>query len=661
MRFTPKQLQSSLIKFFFGFIFFSVISFPIKLMGQYEGELEILGKNYLNHKPLKNTEIRVTSDSITLSEFNTKDKNSFKVTLAYGKNYDIYLINPNCQTMFFRVLAKNISENIKNKSTGYSLNIPFFPKNGNIIDTLRFEKPFHQVIFDGKSNFVDDTEYMKNFIKNIFLPLDTNNLVNPNAPKPVETKKTKELSVLVGKLTLDDEQQTILSNKTITVLNKKAETIATCQTNTLGIFVIQNADMSEVNGLSLNLSDAENPFNKKIRLSNSNSELAGLSINSNQKHYFINKDGKNVLDKIIDNDYGYKISGKLVAINGNDKKIASGKNVYLLDDKNAIIQKTKTNLLGNFLFRKIIDGFRYTIAYDSADVVNNYSINLFSVRDKFISKLDSCLNKQFRYSFTSNSSGSIKPMIMNDTDLKMDVYGKLCGDYKNNPLSDFTVYILNDKSIKIDSCITNSNGIFTFKRLPFTKDLTINTTNKSGIQKPLRTCLVFDSQDNLIKSIGFAKDQTLNYKPLPIELSKLNELYFDDSWLQVADGKSSNYDQKTIIENIGFEYNKADLQVHSQLTLDKIVLVMQKISNLSIELGAHSDSKGSDARNLKLSDQRANSAKDYLISKGIDVKRILAKGYGESKLINHCANGVECTEEEHAANRRLEFKLIFNK
>jgi len=661
MRFTSKQLQSSLIRFFFCLIFCAVISVPFKLMGQYEGDLEILGKSYLNRKPLKNTDIRVTSDSITLSEFNTKDKNTFKLTLAYGKDYDIYLINPSCQTMFFRVLTKNIPENIKNKSTGYSINIPFFPKNGNIIDTLRFEKPFHQVIFDGKSNFVDDTEYMKNFIKNIFLPLDTNNLVNPNAPKPVETQKTKELSVLVGKLTLDDEQQTILSNKTITVLNKKAEIITTCQTNSLGIFVIQNADMSEVNGLSLSLSDSENPSNKKIRLSNSNSELAGLSINSNQKHYFINKDGKNILDKIIDNEYGYKISGKLVAINGTDKKIVSAKNVYLLDEKNKVIQKTKTNLFGNFLFRKVIDGCRYTIAFDSADVTPNYTINLFSVRDKFITKLDSCFNKQFRHSFIANGSGSLKPMIMNDADLKMDVYGKLCGDYKNNPLSNFTIYLLNEKSIKIDSCITNSNGIFSFKRIPFTKELTINCENKNATEKPLRTGLVYDSQDNLIKSIGFAKDQKLNYKPLPTELGKLNELYFDDSWLQVVDGNSSSYDQKTIIENIGFEYNKADLQVHSQLTLDKIALVMQKINNLSVELGAHSDSKGSDARNLKLSDQRANSAKDYLISKGINPNRIFAKGYGESKLINHCANGVECSEEEHAANRRLEFKLIFNK
>lgn len=79
----------------------------------------------------------------------------------------------------------------------------------------------------------------------------------------------------------------------------------------------------------------------------------------------------------------------------------------------------------------------------------------------------------------------------------------------------------------------------------------------------------------------------------------------------------------------------------------------------NIELSAHSDSKGSDAYNLKLSEQRANSAKNYIISKGISAARITAKGYGESKLLNNCGNNVVCSEDEHAVNRRLEFKLTF--
>ncbi|MES2134341.1 MAG: OmpA family protein, partial [Bacteroidota bacterium] len=70
--------------------------------------------------------------------------------------------------------------------------------------------------------------------------------------------------------------------------------------------------------------------------------------------------------------------------------------------------------------------------------------------------------------------------------------------------------------------------------------------------------------------------------------------------------------------------------------------------------------KGSDAYNLKLSEQRAEAAKKYIIDKGIDIDRVMAKGYGETKLLNNCNNAILCSDDEHAVNRRLEFKLIFN-
>jgi outer membrane protein OmpA-like peptidoglycan-associated protein len=63
--------------------------------------------------------------------------------------------------------------------------------------------------------------------------------------------------------------------------------------------------------------------------------------------------------------------------------------------------------------------------------------------------------------------------------------------------------------------------------------------------------------------------------------------------------------------------------------------------------------------NLKLSQQRANAAVEYIVKKGIPKERISGKGYGESKLINKCADGVDCSEEEHSKNRRTEFNVSY--
>ena len=68
--------------------------------------------------------------------------------------------------------------------------------------------------------------------------------------------------------------------------------------------------------------------------------------------------------------------------------------------------------------------------------------------------------------------------------------------------------------------------------------------------------------------------------------------------------------------------------------------------------------KQSEKYNNALSDRRAKSTRDWLIKAGIDASRLTAKGYGESQLVNHCADGVKCSELEHQANRRSEFVIL---
>ncbi len=112
------------------------------------------------------------------------------------------------------------------------------------------------------------------------------------------------------------------------------------------------------------------------------------------------------------------------------------------------------------------------------------------------------------------------------------------------------------------------------------------------------------------------------------------------------------------LANIYYDYDKYDLRPESTIELDKIVRLMKDNPAITFELSSHTDSRGSDLYNLVLSDARANSAVNYLIQQGVDPERIVAKGYGEEKLVNGCRNGVYCSEEDHQANRRTEFKVL---
>jgi outer membrane protein OmpA-like peptidoglycan-associated protein len=114
--------------------------------------------------------------------------------------------------------------------------------------------------------------------------------------------------------------------------------------------------------------------------------------------------------------------------------------------------------------------------------------------------------------------------------------------------------------------------------------------------------------------------------------------------------------QTFALENIFYDLGKWNIRPDAEPSLNELVRIMQQ-HPISIELSSHTDSRASDAFNMTLSQRRAESATNYIINQGIAQSRITAKGYGESKLVNRCANGVRCTEAEHQANRRTEFKI----
>ncbi|MCB0603413.1 MAG: OmpA family protein [Saprospiraceae bacterium] len=146
-----------------------------------------------------------------------------------------------------------------------------------------------------------------------------------------------------------------------------------------------------------------------------------------------------------------------------------------------------------------------------------------------------------------------------------------------------------------------------------------------------------------IKTLDIKADTTvtlkINLKPKPeIEVVSIN--------------------QAIRLNNIYYNYNDAKILKAARPDLDYLYELMQQYPDMVIELSSHTDARGNDEFNQKLSQRRADSAKKYLVDKGVPDERIKAVGYGETQLLNKCGNDVKCTEEEHQLNRRTEFKII---
>lgn len=181
----------------------------------------------------------------------------------------------------------------------------------------------------------------------------------------------------------------------------------------------------------------------------------------------------------------------------------------------------------------------------------------------------------------------------------------------------------------LNSAFSDTAGNFTF-RLSAERDYKI-TGSKNG----------YFNKTVTVSTKGLRhQDSTFIYIYAEVELEKI-------------------FTQKEIvIPNIYYDYDKATLRPESKLVLDTVFIFFKENPDLTVEIGSHTDSRGSDAYNLKLSQARAQSVVDYFIQKGIPAERLIAKGYGETKLVNNCANGVNCTEEEHQKNRRTTFRVV---
>ena len=144
-----------------------------------------------------------------------------------------------------------------------------------------------------------------------------------------------------------------------------------------------------------------------------------------------------------------------------------------------------------------------------------------------------------------------------------------------------------------------------------------------------------------------------------LESSHVNG-YKNDMTLYLDEIEFVERNGKTLldVENISFELNKAEIKEESKRALEKVIRIMKKYPGLEIEFGAHTDSRAGDDYNLELSERRAEATVEYLISQGVDFMRISGKGYGESQLVNKCANGVHCTDYEHSLNKRTEFVVL---
>lgn len=160
---------------------------------------------------------------------------------------------------------------------------------------------------------------------------------------------------------------------------------------------------------------------------------------------------------------------------------------------------------------------------------------------------------------------------------------------------------------------------------------------------------------NLAYTITFSKE---GYVPKTVEIPAFTDPADILALLDISLEVEAKKDVVMNLDNIYFAFGKAEPLPESLPILDRLTEFMNDHPEIKIELSAHTDCRGSDAANNDLSGKRAQACYDYLVTKKVAAQRMVPKGYGESKLLNHCKDGVECSEDLHQKNRRVEIKIL---
>ncbi len=249
----------------------------------------------------------------------------------------------------------------------------------------------------------------------------------------------------------------------------------------------------------------------------------------------------------------------------------------------------------------------------------NYPLN--STKDDF----GYSLNKDNRTGFVSSSrASSDKLYAFNKFPPTFNLYGISHEKGSEKRIQGVTVEITNKTTGEISTLISDVEGKFKFSLKP------------ESIYHLLCTKMGCFTKTDEISTLGrkYSEDFYADFEVEPIVINK-----------------------PIVLENIYYDFDKWNIRLDAAKELDKLAQLLKDNPELDIEMGSHTDVRGNDQYNQILSDKRALATVKYLIARGIEANRLTYRGYGEKILVNHCKNGVHCTEYEHQKNRRTEFKV----
>lgn len=266
----------------------------------------------------------------------------------------------------------------------------------------------------------------------------------------------------------------------------------------------------------------------------------------------------------------------------------------------------------------------------SLGVINNVGAPINSSADDFSFTIDTNTNQGYISSNRVNGVGGDDIYAFKERICYQSIQGTVSDFDSKEPLVGAKVTLYDSSYQTIAELYTNAKGYYKVENLL--------CEGKYRIK-------VEQQQYNTEEVVSLLTDEMDRSNTVDVILEKTEKIVT----------KEDDLFKELNLRPIYFDFDKSDIRPDAELEIMKVIEVLESYPSMKIDVRSHTDTKGNSNYNLKLSNNRANSTIDWIISKGIDSSRLTGKGYGESDIKNNCDKGVPCSDLEHQVNRRSEF------
>lgn len=498
---------------------------------------------------------------------------------------------------------------------------------------------------------------------------------------------TNKSITVSGQVLLTENTKDFAKGKKVLLLDELGNVIDSMYTDSKGFFAFKNLDGDKKYMASIEEDDPELVGKARYYLAENDSVIHRVTSSYKDSRFVFRNlpvDPNALPDLYTEDDLVF--AGTLRS--GDEGLPLTNAKLRLVNDYGDVVEEATTNEYGAFAFRNIPTDQNYLIEMDEGDIklAEGTKIVLTNKLGKDVRTFYK--NKgNFTFKVLTVDKTLLEDMDAEDVNLVMGIYGFMY-DQDKKPIANAKIKIREENGENVQEWTTSANGKFNFKNLDAEKNYIFEADENDPSLKDVKRIYIADSKGRIYKIVDVMEGK-FAFKILEVDKFSMGEFVVDDPTLKIAElkkqgkyGKSikegKEYQEEqariaaaeaaetpeeesemtvVIVENIYYAYGDYSIGDEGKAILDKAADALEDYPKLMLEISSHTDAQSSASFNMALSRKRAQTAVDYLVKKGIARNRLKAVGYGETRLLNHCADDVECSDAEHKVNRRTEFKI----